>query len=461
MDVEYQKLVGDPDLLDKKGAEYQAIAKAIRDSVATLDDIVAQTSQKSVAMEATRTLAEDVATDIRKATDRYQETGDALSTYAVELRTAQDASEVAANAIVNVEADLGTWRGIVRGRQTAYDTAVAGGDADEISSTRRRLRSAEDYVTGLEQDLETNRRDWENARDQKVVAATKAANAIDDVVGGERGNDLNDDFWDHAGVWLDVLKFVCDIAAVLSIFLAWVPVLGQALLILAAVGALLAIVDAAIKLGKGEGSWGELFGAIALGVLALFGGKILGYLAKNLHRTIAMTVKPGVAVTKATKNLRTVVNIKPNYAQGVGGFFKSPFVRSVADVRRLEAFKKGVSFTSLLKHAAAQSNPFKLRNIFKFDGDVADLFHATTKLGDHLDAATWNKANLLVIGESLHVLYKNGKAVLGISESIGEGNYVDVGQEALGRLSGPMPKTVDKGISAVESFMSMTSNGTN
>src|SRR5690606_41834779 len=60
------------------------------------------------------------------------------------------------------------------------------------------------------------------------------------------------------GVVLDWVKVGCDIAAVLSIFLAWVPILGQVLLVLAAIGAIIAIVDAAIKFANGEGSFGEL-----------------------------------------------------------------------------------------------------------------------------------------------------------------------------------------------------------
>lgn len=72
-----------------------------------------------------------------------------------------------------------------------------------------------------------------------------------------------------------VLKKICDVAEILAIFLSWVPFLGPVLLGLAALGALLAILEASVMLATGEGSWLSLIGAVALGVVSCFGGKIL------------------------------------------------------------------------------------------------------------------------------------------------------------------------------------------
>lgn len=445
MDVSYEVLSGDPDLADRKGRQYQEIARAIRDSVLTLDAVVAQTDQKSEAMTATRDLARDVADDIRKATKRYQATGDALVTYASELRRTQDASRTIVTEIGEIEADLAVWRDRESSRKVTYDGARLAGDETALETARTRYYFAEDRVVALETSLEAQRRLWDEQRDDKVIAAATAASAISEVVEGEGGQDLNDGFWDHVGVVVEILKVICDIAAILSIFLAWVPVLGQLLLILAAIGAIISVLDAAIKWANGEGSFGEFLGALALGVLTLFGGKLLGYLAKGVHRGIVLALPAGTKMTKASRSLMSVVRSTPSYNKGILGFLRSPFTRSVADVRRFQAFQKGVPFSKLLAHAAAQGNPFKLRNLAKFDGDVADLFTAVGKL-EITDVAVLAKTLSLYFAESGYAVYKNVDALQGLQEAFADG--VDVGavaeavEEGADRLAGPISKTV-------------------
>lgn len=463
MDVEYTVLAGDPDIVRDKGREYEALAAAIRDSVRTLDDIVSQVEQKSLAMEATRGMASDVASDIRKATERYEKTGEALVLYAEELRRAKDDSTTAVLAMGSIEGELVSARSTLVSRQEEYETARAGGDPDEIANARRRRNNTRDEVSTLEGGLEVQRRAWEQARDAKVIAAAAAVSAINDVVEGDGGKELNDSNWDKFSVVLDVVKFICDIAAILSIFLAWVPILGQVLVVLAAIGAILAIIDAGIKWANGEGGFGDFLGALVLGVLALFGGKIIGVLAKRLNARAITQLPAGVKPPPASLRSKIVTDLLPGQTKGPLAFLKSPFVRSTSDSYRYLERVTGSKFGPLLLDALKQSNPFNLRTALKYDGEVANLHKLVDGLTLFVDQNTLRGIYSLVALESVHALYKNYQAVDGLADVLKEGEMweipVEFGQEIVGRLDGPVPKTIDRVTDAVRSGIDVHGNG--
>lgn len=468
MDVEYEVLAGDPDMVKTKGEEYQAIAEAISASVRTLDDIVDQVNQKSLAMDATRDLAQDVASDIRKATDRYKKTGDALVTYAAELKRTQDSSRYPSRRIGEIEADLVDARWRRAERQDEYDIAVIGGDADEIETARTRLKTAKTAVTSFETSLSNHQDTWHTLQGEKATAAAVAVNEITEVTEGKGGEALNDSGWDRFGVVLDWVKVVCDIAAVLSIFLAWVPILGQVLLVLAAIGAIIAIVDAAIKFANGEGSFGELLFAVVVGVLALFGGKLIGMAAQRIRFSMQQATNlanPGMLLRLSGGSARfnTVLGAYPKKVpQGFLGALKSPFVRSTTDLHRMYRFQHGgEGFFSVLKSALKQGNPFNLKNLFKFDGDVADVYHLSTKYADYFDAALHNKANAVVILEGLHSLYDIGRSGAALSDAITGGDALGGLGTGTGHLAGPVPALVGGGARLINDIATYQANGTN
>ena len=100
---------------------------------------------------------------------------------------------------------------------------------------------------------------WHDALEDKNTAAGVAISAITEVVSGKKNHGLAHGLWDDfvGSDFFKIVKTVCDWAGVLAIFLSWVPILGQFLIVLAAVGASLAIVQAAVKLSEGNGSWGS------------------------------------------------------------------------------------------------------------------------------------------------------------------------------------------------------------
>lgn len=463
MDTQYEVLAGDPTIVKTKGEEYQAIAAAISASVRTLDNIVDQVDQKSLAMSATRDLAHDVASDIRKATDRYQKTGDALVTYANELERTQNDSRYPARRIAEIEAALVTARYTARVRRDEYLDAVRSGDDAAIETARERRDTADGTVTSLETSLATHQQNWQTAHDEKVAAAAVAVASIVEVTEGKGGEALNDDFWDRLGVVVDVLKVICDIAAILSIFLSWVPVLGQVLLVLAAIGAIIAIVDAAIKFAKGEGSFGQLLLAVVVGVISLYGGKLIGMAAQRIRfsmtRAVQGTGTSGlVHLSGRSSAYHRALNAYPKKVpQGFLGALKSPFVRSIDDLNHMRTFTQATGFKgkldaagSVLKEVLKQNNPFNLKSLFKFDSDVADVFYLSTKYAEHFDAALHNKANVVVILEGLHSMYDLGRSGVALTDAITGGDVLGGISTGATHLSGPVPKLVGGGAKLVD-----------
>lgn len=462
MDVQYEVLAGDPSLVKSKGEEYKAIAEAISASVRTLDNIVDQVEQKSLAMEATRDLARDVASDIRKATARYQETGDALVTYANELERTQSASRYPARRIAEIEEQLVSARYTAALRSDEYHIATRGDDEAAIETARTRKNRAEETVSSLESSLASLQESWQTAHDEKVAAAAVAVASIIEVTEGEGGKALNDDFWDRLGVVVDILKVICDIAAILSVFLAWVPVLGQVLLALAAIGAIIAIVDAAIKYANGEGGLGQLILAVVVGVISLFGGKLIGMAAQRIRfsmtRAVQGTGTAGVIqLSGRGAAYQRALNAYPKKVpQGFLGALKSPFVRSIDDLNHMRTFTQAAGFKgklgaagSVLKEVLKQNNPFNLKSLFKFDSDVADVFYLSTKYAEHFNAALHNKANAVVILEGLHSMYDLGRSGVALTNAVTGGDVLGGISTGATHLSGPVPRLVGGGAKLV------------
>lgn len=392
-DTQWQKLDGDADLVRSKGKRYQDIADAIGRATATLDAIVDDASTTAQSMDETKALASDVKEDISKATERYRFTGDALVAYASALDTAISESETAAAQIASLEDDLAAARATANNAQNDVDDLpndAPQGDADSANSA---LSSANSRVTTLESSLSYWQGRWNDAKGDKDSAATTAKNKIDEVVTGDKVHGLEDGFWDKAGeVWdsiYKVVKVICDIAGILAIFLSWVPILGQVLLVLAAVGAILAVVDAVFKAARGKGSWWGVLGAAGMAALTLFGGKAISVVAKYAKaRMVVQTASRmspqnaknvfGAATLKSTRKIFAQTN-----GQRVTEVLKSPFIRSAGDKQIAGLFRGGNIGTGLKKMFP---NPFTgsgLRTLFGND-DVTDMMGVMGRIDSRL-----------------------------------------------------------------------------
>lgn len=275
-DSEFRALEGDPDLVRNKAERYAELADAIARSVTTLNEIKSTEGMTSRAIDKVREEAGKVADDIGKARTRYSGTAQALITYSAQLRSAQDAANTAISHIDDKEGTSdAAARTATRAVAKAESATPENASIENAAATR-----AENAAAAAAQALTAAHQEWHTALDLKNQAAQTAISAIIDVIEGEAGKALNDSWWDDWGkAALDILKTVCEWAGVLAIFFAWVPFLGQILLVLAVVGAVISLVEATIKAVNG-GSWGDVaFAAVGV-VLSVFGGNIAKYATK-------------------------------------------------------------------------------------------------------------------------------------------------------------------------------------
>ncbi|MGO4783447.1 putative T7SS-secreted protein [Cryobacterium sp. W22_MBD10_FK3] len=441
-DSEFRALEGDPDLLRTKAQHYAEIANAISRSVNTLNTIKSVEGMTSKAIDAIREEAGKVADDISKAKDRYSGTASALITYSAQLRIAQDSAKTAIAHIGDKETASET-----AGRTATRTAATAESATPENSATdTAAAEKAEEAAQAAGQALQAAQAEWHSALDVKNQAAETAITAILEVVEGKKSQDLNDTWWDDWGAKaLDILKVICDWAGVLAIFLAWVPILGQVLLVLAAVGAVLTLIEATVKAINGDGSWWAVAGAAVGAVLSVFGGKIFAIGAKTLRAS--MITKAATRLDGApalTRQLSGVGRHSSTYMSidDAAAAVAKPFKESLG-----EAFKKsfrpefteGAKPLQLLREAAEKALPtldnFTPSSLLKLNTDLVDFYRMAGSARHLLDTPMVVQGVIL----STYQVHTSYNAVTNLMENPSApflGDYadvVDLGQKTFGR----------------------------
>lgn len=460
-DAQWAKLDGEPSLVKSKGEKYQEIADAIGRASVTLQNIVDDTGTTAKSMDATRSLASEVREDIAKAMDRYRYTGDALVAYASPLETAISESQTAATRIAELEGDLASARATAYNAQSDVDYLPQDASDSDVESANQTLTTANNRVEGLESSLTYWKGRWEDAKGDKDSAANDAKNKIDEVVSGKKVHGLEDSGWDkfkHVVTSLyKVFKIICDVAGILAMFLSWVPILGQVLLVLAAIGSILTILETVVKFAKGEIGWAGLLGGIALGVIGLFGGKLAGTLSKVAKSR--MIVNAANAADNADDFARVTNALGRNADEGLTAIreassvvreadnllsmksiLKSPFVRSDSADEMFRLYKAGdMSFAQGLSRAAKETFVFPLKSPF---GDSAELMRMpmifnTAGTGAHAAVAmnlTNFGADLYKGLDGVNTAFNGGSgwdqfnSVTGASSPITDGPYVSIAQ---------------------------------
>ncbi|MGN7797910.1 putative T7SS-secreted protein [Leifsonia sp. 22587] len=331
-DREFQPLTGDPDVLEAKARHYQSIGEAIQRSVKELKKIHDLDGYKSQAVSKLQEMSRDTADDIDKAKDRYSKTASALLTYAGELRGAQDDAEKAITLIQQKQGDADAAHKAATTAHTTADKAKP----EDASTAGKAADQADDAARAANAALQAAHQAWYDARDRKNRAAEKAVDAIVDVVDHHNHGLKNPGFWDKV---MDVIETIGDIAGILAIFFAWVPILGQVLAVIALVASIIKLVDAVVKFANGEGSFLDILGAAVTVVLSVFGGRIFSFLGK------AARIKALARVPRT-----------------VGGVHTSPNAMLKAQIGK-----------RLMKSATKKlfENPAKDLNIWKAAGDSA------------------------------------------------------------------------------------------
>ena len=434
-DTQWQELDGEPGTVESKGRKYTELAEAIARSVSTLQQIVDDTNTTAKSMAKTRTLAGQVREDIEKARERYSQTGEALTTYGAALRTAKAEADPAAQRLRTLRADLETAQATAQSAESGVDDLPKdASEADKNDATRAQT-NANNAVSDLQGQITQAESAWNSGHGDKDTAARTAVSKIEEVVSGDKVNGLKDSGWDKfknviKGVY-KVFKIICDIAGILAIFLSWVPILGQILLVLAAIGSIIAIIENIVKFARGEIGFGAMLLGVGLGVMGLFGGKAIGSVAKyakarsvvNTAATMssrASKVKFGNALLKSSR--KTLAMTK---GQRVGEVLKSPFVRSAGDKAVAGMFKNG-----LYKNAFKSWQGAKFPLPYKDGGarfalgndDVVDMMKHFNQTGLVLDRATSNAQAIASVGAVFNQAANLGNNAAKLGTSIGGGD---------------------------------------
>jgi hypothetical protein len=308
--TDFSDLPGEPASLKTYATRYLNLADAIQSASAALKAVgEGSDSMMSLAVNEVRGKAKNGAEDIGQAENRYRTTAQALLTYAGKLDDAQAKARQArteyesaqgSHSSAQAKADEFEDKALVPGAEQAADSLSASTWGTQASGFASAMGSAQTLYNQAVQD--------------KDEAGNAAADAIERV----RSDDgISDSWWDKL---VDFCEKIGDWVAIAALLLSWVPILGQVLLVLAAIISIIKLIDSLLKFFKGEMSLGEVVGAAVGVVLSLIGGKAIlvalkglktltkGAKAAKLAKQVAQRVdagKTGKLTNQLKKQLRT------------------------------------------------------------------------------------------------------------------------------------------------------------
>ncbi|WP_454851535.1 hypothetical protein [Promicromonospora soli] len=375
-DTQWEELDGDGSLLKVKGQAYVDIADAIARSMGALDNITDQIESKSLAMDKTRKVATDVRDSIKNAEGRYRETGAALVDYGTALAAAKAEADPAAQTLRTLRDEYDTAQASASAAEDAVDDLPDNASEADKSDAERQATSAGSEASRIAGEIAKYERQWQGGKDDKDTGARDAASRIDEQFERDEAADFTDGFWDHVGDWAGklykVFKVICDIAGILAIFLSWVPILGQVLVALAAIGAILTILESVVKYANGEIGFGAMLVGVGLGALSLFGGKLATQLTKfskmktlfsssSRMNSIALAGDDGIKLMDDAMVFRNGLPIGGSAMDKLKYAFKTPFTQSTSQIAVREAFENGSMTAAEAFKATVKSsfpNPF-------------------------------------------------------------------------------------------------------
>lgn len=278
---------GDPVAVRIAGTRYQEVAEAIEAAARSLAEVTELARVCSQAVDAVEERAAEVGSEISHARSRYAGVGEALVAYARELERAQDLSLRALESAQAAQRASDTATTEVTRAVHALSDAIDVADPDGEALARRRLTRARIERDDADVAVTRARAELEEAvrlRDEAARRATEAVRAATDADG------LDDGWWENwgrrAALWIsEHVSKAAMIAGVAALLLGWVPIVGQALALVAGIaGALVLVADIALMVWD-DGSWTDVAIGV-LGVVSLGTGRVAGTLTKNGRRHI-------------------------------------------------------------------------------------------------------------------------------------------------------------------------------
>lgn len=278
---------GDPVVLAHQAAEHREVATQIRLAAESLLDFTSDPNVKSLAVDTLCERATGLADAIKRARGRYLAVAEALDTYAVALRHAQEtADDLLARARTTQhsldEAVQQRLRAVILLRDLEDDPAA---EAIDIRTTATRLEAARAAVDDAESRLATLRAELEIVERERDTAAQRAIDMINEA----RANDgLDDGWWEDWGLEIatqvsSIAGKVATIAGTAALLLCWVPILGPALALTATIAGAASLAANVMLAVKGEKGWADA-GIDLLGLVSFGWGKVVGRGLQQLSR---------------------------------------------------------------------------------------------------------------------------------------------------------------------------------
>jgi hypothetical protein len=288
---------GDPEEVAVIGKELAELAETIIRQAGEIDALMEAENWDSDAATAFREEAEGVSDQLRKAYARYDVAADALGSYvqdngtdprydtdtdlhytdyASELARAQRIADQALRDAVDAKSELASATGALDELpdDTEDDDPVLAGLEGQQTTARGTLTRCTTAV--------------QLAKDIRDRAARRAADTINEVINDKR---YKDSFWDKVkGTVGQISKWagrIAAVAGVASLFLGWVPILGQVLIAITLVASVISLASNVALAANGDGSWIDV--ALDVVGLATFG---IGGAAIRSGRAAARAVKP-------------------------------------------------------------------------------------------------------------------------------------------------------------------------
>lgn len=290
---------GDPGRVEQKADRYTEVALAIETAANGLMEIAAIDGMVSNAVEAIREEAGKLEADIRRAKQRYADVGAALKAYSGELAGAQADAVAALGRARTAQAAIDEAQRLMSAANADLYEARQADDDEALTDATRRRNQARSDLSDADYALSRARGDLDEAIARRDSAAAVAMAAIESSTSRDELNDgAWEDFWSGFvnGV-SEVFGTIAAVAGIAALVLCWVPVIGQALAVVALVAGAVALLADIVLLTQGEGSWEKVIWG-AVGVLSFGAGRALATAASLSGR-----------VAQATARLQTAGNV--------------------------------------------------------------------------------------------------------------------------------------------------------
>lgn len=436
-DTPYQHLTGDASVVSAQAQKIKSVAEAIAKAVVTLHKVRDLEGMAGEAVTKLSGTAGDVADDISKAHARYSAAGEALTSYASELKTAQASAATAVTHIDDLAPQLAKANGSVQlAQDKVWFPPLAGGATAPTPNQQQDLtddlNKAKHHADAVNTELKPWHTQWTNAATDKTTAAGTAAGKIESFT-DDNADGLNNHWYDGItsfaskawdatkdflksdlfGKILSVIDDVLTVLSVVAVVLAFIPGIDVADLALGPIiGVLAAVSTVGHVLRDGaEGNWKMAIFDGAVGVLAVFGGGIMSAVAKGFTEDGAHIAESVAESGELKSGLHDVVD------EGEGAISKVAKVKNAVG-------KAGKFVGKTMKQAKNVGD-----KAWEFAKDVGkdgwhDLqggkfgFVSTTKLEGAAEALGYGKDTMKVFGDVDHIGRGLGLSLLS-SVSIG------------------------------------------